>query len=139
MLEAVLFRFSSGIAGTFGNLVGPWGHRLSVELPWRHNRPNVSCIPLGVYPVIWTWSPRFERMMYLVTQVPGRSGIRLHVANWPRNLEGCIGPGRKLARFGRPKPAWGVTNSGSTLHEIESVMATRPFKLNVRALVLPRV
>ena len=137
MLEAVLFRFSSGIAGTFGNLNGPWGYRLSVELPWRNNRPDVSCIPLGVYPVVWTYSPRFKRHMYLVSQVPGRSGIRLHTANWPHDLEGCIGPGRKLAKFGKPKPAWGVTNSGSTLHEIESIMNHQPFRLHVRALTLP--
>lgn len=136
MPDAFLWRFSSGIAGTFGRLVGPWGDRLSVELPWRDNAPFVSCIPARVYIVRWTYSPHFGRMMYEVTDVPGRSGIRWHVANWARNLKGCIGPGRSLAKFGDPK-TWGVTNSGSTLDEIEKVMATRPFRLHVRAMVLP--
>ena len=136
MPDAFLWRFSSGLAGTFGRLCGPWGDRLSVELPWRDNAPFVSCIPARIYIVRWTYSPHFGRMMYEVMDVPGRSGIRWHVANWARNLKGCIGPGRSLAKFGNPK-TWGVTNSGSTLDEIEKVMATRPFRLHVRALVLP--
>ena len=136
MPEVLLWRFSSGLVGTFGRLVGPFGERLTVELPWRNNQPFVSCIPCRIYVVQWTWSPHFNRMMYQVMDVPGRSGIRWHVANWARNLKGCIGPGRQLARFGTPK-TWGVTNSGTTLSEIEKALDKQPFKLHVRAMTLP--
>ena len=133
-----LVRYSTGLAGTFGALLGPWGSRATVELPWLDNAPDLSCFPLGVYRVAWTFSPHFGRFTYQVLDVPGRSGIRLHVANWPRNLLGCVGLGRRVAKFGRPA-TWGVTNSASTLAEVEKAMGRRPFILRVSApsLILP--
>ena len=130
-----LLRVSSGPLGTFGVMHGPWGSRLSVELPWRDNAQDVSCVPLGSYRVAWTWSKHFQRHTYQLLDVPGRGGIRLHTANWPRNLLGCIGPGRKLAKFGDP-PTWGVTHSGSTLREIESGLGHLPFTLSIEPLAV---
>ena len=47
-------------------------------------------IPVGVYEVRVTWSPRFKRMLPLVEQVPGRSGIRFHRGIKPEHSKGCI-------------------------------------------------
>ena len=47
-------------------------------------------IPVGVYEVRVTWSPRFKRMLPLVEQVPGRSGIRFHRGTRPEHSKGCI-------------------------------------------------
>ena len=47
-------------------------------------------IPVGVYEVRVTWSPRFKRMLPLVEQVPGRSGIRFHRGTKPEHSKGCI-------------------------------------------------
>lgn len=47
-------------------------------------------IPAGTYPVAVTYSPRFERMLPLVHQVPGRSGIRFHRGTKPEHSKGCI-------------------------------------------------
>ena len=47
-------------------------------------------IPCGTYPVKVTWSPRFKRMLPLVMQVPGRSGIRFHRGTKPEHSRGCI-------------------------------------------------
>jgi len=30
----------------------------TLELPWRGNRPNVSCIPPGTYPMAWRVTSR---------------------------------------------------------------------------------
>ena len=35
-------------------------------------------IPCGTYPVRVTWSPKFKRMLPILLNVPGRSGIRVH-------------------------------------------------------------
>ena len=70
----------------------------TLELPWRDNAPNVSCIPPGRYQVYLTYSPKFGRDLPLVTGVPGRSGIRFHRANWPREIQGCIAPGENTVR-----------------------------------------
>ena len=47
-------------------------------------------IPVGIYEVRVTWSPRFKRLLPLVMQVPGRSGIRFHRGTRPEHSKGCI-------------------------------------------------
>ena len=47
-------------------------------------------IPVGTYPVRVTWSPKFKRMLPLVLNVPGRSGIRVHRGTKPEHSRGCI-------------------------------------------------
>ena len=47
-------------------------------------------IPVGTYPVLVTFSPRFKRMLPMVMQVPGRSGIRFHRGTRPEHSKGCI-------------------------------------------------
>ena len=56
-----------------------------------------KAIPPGKYAVIVDWSNRFGRLMPHVCDVPGRSGIRIHAANRPEELEGCIAPGKVQA------------------------------------------
>ena len=47
-------------------------------------------IPCGTYPIAVTWSPKFKRMLPLVMDVPGRSGIRVHRGTKPEHSRGCI-------------------------------------------------
>ena len=47
-------------------------------------------IPCGTYPVRVTWSPKFKRMLPIVLNVPGRSGIRFHRGTKPEHSRGCI-------------------------------------------------
>ena len=47
-------------------------------------------IPAGTYPIVVTWSPKFKRMMPIVLNVPGRSGIRFHRGTKPEHSRGCI-------------------------------------------------
>jgi len=47
-------------------------------------------IPAGTYPVSVTFSPRFKRMLPLIGNVPGRSGIRFHRGTKPEHSKGCI-------------------------------------------------
>ena len=47
-------------------------------------------IPEGTYPVSVTLSPRFKRMLPLIGNVPGRSGIRIHRGTKPEHSKGCI-------------------------------------------------
>ena len=47
-------------------------------------------IPCGTYSVRVTWSPKFKRMLPLVLNVPGRSGIRVHRGTKPEHSRGCI-------------------------------------------------
>ena len=47
-------------------------------------------IPAGTYPIAVTWSPKFKRMLPLVLNVKGRSGIRVHRGTKPEHSRGCI-------------------------------------------------
>ena len=47
-------------------------------------------IPCGTYPVRVSYSPKFKRMLPLVLNVPGRSGIRFHRGTKPEHSRGCI-------------------------------------------------
>ena len=47
-------------------------------------------IPDGTYPVSVTFSPHFKRMLPLIGNVPGRSGIRIHRGTKPEHSKGCI-------------------------------------------------
>lgn len=59
--------------------------------------PGKTCIPIGRYRVLWTWSQRFQRKMLLVDGVPGFQGIRVHGGNDAGDTEGCLLPGRVRA------------------------------------------
>jgi hypothetical protein len=72
---------------------------VSVDGAWEcYGLENAArLIPEGRYRVVIDWSNRFQRTMPHILNVPDREGIRIHVANWPEELEGCIAVGRKKA------------------------------------------
>lgn len=73
----------------------------TIELPWRNNEPQVSCIPEGKYPVKMRWSKKFGQHMSL-EEVEGRSGILIHPANNAlKELRGCIAPVMECTGDGR--------------------------------------
>ena len=47
-------------------------------------------IPALIYEVGVTQSPKFKRLLPVVRQVPGRSGIRIHRGTKPEHSLGCI-------------------------------------------------
>jgi hypothetical protein len=61
----------------------------TLEPPWRENKPNVSCIPAGVYTIKPRSSPKFDEHL-IVDDVPGRSYILAHRGNTPADTEGCV-------------------------------------------------
>lgn len=73
----------------------------TLELEWKDNAKGESCIPAGSYPMRYTMSNRFKRMMWEVCDVPGRAGIRIHSGNYAgdkiSSSEGCILPCQQWA------------------------------------------
>ena len=76
----------------------------TLELPYRDNERNISCIPEGFYDVVARQSPKYGNHLH-VTGVEGRSLILFHHANYvgsdnPRtgspDLRGCIAVGSKF-------------------------------------------
>jgi hypothetical protein len=114
--------------GTFGVLrVEPAGFKcLTVERPWRNNERNISCIPIGRYPLtLGTFyhgndDPADDYPAYEVLDVPGRSLIKIHVANTMDDLAGCIGVG---SQWGWLRHKMAVLHSRNTYREFMDAMA----------------
>lgn len=49
-----------------------------------------TCIPSGLYTILYTYSPKYQRLMPLVDGVKGFSGIRIHSGNSAEDSLGCI-------------------------------------------------
>lgn len=49
-----------------------------------------TAIPSGTYDVALTYSQRFRRILPLLRDVPGFTGVRIHTGNSSANTEGCI-------------------------------------------------
>ena len=47
-------------------------------------------IPDGIYEVQLTHSPKFNKEMPIIVNVPGRAGIRIHYGSCPEHSKGCV-------------------------------------------------
>ena len=65
----------------------------TLERPWLDNEPGTSCVPCGRYRLVLEPSPAFQRELWELKDVPGRSETKFHPANLAKELKGCIAPG----------------------------------------------
>ncbi|MDE3237283.1 MAG: hypothetical protein KGO81_15160 [Bacteroidota bacterium] len=73
----------------------------TIELPWKDNARNISCIPEGRYTLERRHSEKFGWHLH-VQGVSDRSLILLHPANDAlRELQGCIAPVSLLTGEGK--------------------------------------
>ena len=71
---------------------------VTLERPWKDNMAWESCIPFGMYPLTrLDKSKAFRYPHYLLEGVHDRTFIKIHVANYPSELHGCIGVGSYFA------------------------------------------
>lgn len=77
---------------TIGTLTGKNTKLVTVELVDNDNKPKESCIPEGEYVVVIRNSKKYGNHFH-VTNVKKRDLILFHVANYSRELLGCIAPG----------------------------------------------
>lgn len=99
MKKLELKRVSRMEHATFGVLLdGDEPFAVTLELPWRDNQRNVSCIPQGRYTCQRVQSPTFGDT-YEVLDVKGRSHILFHSGNTASHTEGCIIVGSKFTIF----------------------------------------
>lgn len=130
-----LIRVSTNDEGTRGILVFGDDFVHTLELPWRGNRPNLSCIPAGRYDVSVRTSPKYGDV-YHVKNVPGRTYILLHHGNFGgdqtqglrTHTAGCILLG---SRVGRLYGQQAVLASRTARRKFETLMDFEPFDLEV--------
>lgn len=82
-----LYRGDDGIFGAFF-----WNNKpiaVTLELPWKDNARNISCIPQERYKCVRVNSRKFGETFQLI-DVPNREGILIHWGNTIKDTEGCI-------------------------------------------------
>ena len=52
-----------------------------------------TAVPPGKYQILRTFSSRFKRILPILLDVPGFSGVRIHPGNTEHDTEGCLLPG----------------------------------------------
>lgn len=142
-MQITIDTLQTGDDGTFSKLIHPSGWQaFTLELPWRENANNLSCIPEGVYQVKWTRSPRlslkYGRSFYTyeILDVPDRGGIRMHGGNLAGDVskgmishsKGCPLLGSMIGKMNKQKC---VLGSQTALRHFEALMAKQPFELKV--------
>lgn len=95
-VDTYLFRQRRGDQGTEGILCVPdfSFSCYSLELPWRDNQTDISCIPPGAYPLAWEKS----KGLFYIQNIPGRNGVRVEPGNFAgdkalgfrSDVKGCV-------------------------------------------------
>lgn len=130
--------------GTFGILAFEDFAVHTLELPDRDNQPNISRIPAGEYIVTRRYSPSFRKELYWLKDVPSRSYVLIHGANfagdihkgWQSHLAGCIALGMACGysrnRYGKTQKC--VFRSQEALRKFEERLGGQDFKLIIKDL-----
>ena len=93
----------------------------TLELPWKNNKRDESCIPIGIYKCIY--DPHIDK--FLVLDVPDRDNIQIHVGNSLKDTTGCITVGKKY------DSNWNLVSSRIAFNRIYDAIGTNVFKLYV--------
>tara|TARA_R100001369_G_scaffold73844_1_gene102480 strand:+ start:376 stop:858 length:483 start_codon:yes stop_codon:yes gene_type:complete len=93
-INLLLIRDTFSEISTIGELFLD-GERMcdTLELPWKDNQKNISCIPEGEYKVrlrLARESATRDYLHLLVQDVPNRKWVLIHRGNYPSQTQGCI-------------------------------------------------
>lgn len=70
----------------------------TLELPWKDNQNDISCIPTGIYEC-----KRFSNAKYKnhfqITNVPNRTGILIHSGVHHKHTTGCVLVGKEVGWY----------------------------------------
>ena len=133
-LRAELVRTEEADVQTLGELkVFDNDHMLysckTLELSWRNNQINVSCIPPGEYWVEKRYNSR-RRNHFHILDVEGRSWILIRIGNYYTQIKGSILVGQRHIDINQDGYK-DVTDSRKTMVELYRKLPKR-FKLNIK-------
>lgn len=101
---------------------------LTLEPPWKDNKPNISCIPSGIYICKRINSPSFGDT-FEITDVPHRSNILFHKGNISENTMGCV---LIAEEFGYLNNKIAIISSKKGFNEfMEKLKKNNQFQLNI--------
>lgn len=116
-LELTLCRRDRNAERTIGMLYvnGVWKYYTCEDAERKVKVAGQTAIPHGRYRVTVTHSPRFNRQMPLLLEVPGFEGVRIHSGNMAGDTDGCI-------LVGRGRATNTITDSRSATAELQATI-----------------
>lgn len=127
MKQVNIYRLRRSNQGTEGLLVAGEFNCRTLELPWKENIQNISCIPAGKYNVEIRISNKYGRV-YWIKNVKKRSFILLHSGNTTSHTYGCVLLGLKAGKLGGQVA---VLNSRVAVRQFVEFMEYESFTLNI--------
>jgi len=97
------------------------------DIPRKVKVMHETCIPSGIYDIIINMSTRFKRLMPLLLNVPGFSGIRIHNGKNQDSTSGCIVVGEN-AIVGE------LVNSKEVFEELFTILNSTNEKITIEIL-----
>lgn len=135
-IDVYLTRLRRSDHGTEGFLTVPsLGFScFTLELPWRDNRQDVSCIPPGIYSMVWRVTKR--RSTYHIKKVPNRTWVLVHSGNFAgdvtkglkTHVEGCVLLGNRMGWLGGQRA---VLSSRLTVRKFNRLMNGRKANITI--------
>jgi Family of unknown function (DUF5675) len=129
-----LLRQSTGDQGTIGRIffLGDW--LFTLELPWKDDENDVSCVRAGTFDVKWL-PHKIHGFCYQIL-VSGRTGVLIHSANYAGDkskgyysqLLGCVALGKKT---GIMKGQKAILLSHEAVDHFNNAMNKQPFTLQI--------
>ena len=93
----------------------------TLELPWKDNANNISCIPVGEYDAFKRVSPGRGTEVVELKDVPNRRHIQIHTGNYNTDILGCILVGTAFFDINNDG-RMDITSSGTTLNNMLSIV-----------------
>jgi Family of unknown function (DUF5675) len=93
----------------------------TLELPWKDNQSNVSCIPTATYTVKSRYSDRFKNHFH-IQDVPNRTWILIHPGNYYTQIQGCVLVGEGFADINKD----GYMDVVSSKHTMSKLLELMP-------------
>ena len=92
MKNVTLVRTAKNDVAIYGILTITEGDNVIFVCLTIENKPK--SFPAATYPLKLEYSPRFKTDLWELFGIKGRGEIKIHVANYWNQLDGCIGVGR---------------------------------------------
>ena len=84
---------TSGVIVIYNQNRFPLLSSVCLERGWNDNKPNISCLPKGNYPLKLEYSNKFDKRLWEIKNTYTRTECKFHSASFWTDLNGCISLG----------------------------------------------